>query len=83
MAIDLPTDIREVFVADSQTVRVVMRTLRRVYIVGAATGRTNIFFYGDDGRQVIALDISVSSQIPLPESRVPDWQQLGTTLAAL
>jgi pilus assembly protein CpaC len=83
MAIDLPTDIREVFVADSQTVRVVVRTLRRVYVIGVAVGRTNIFFYDDDGRQVIALDIAVSSQIPLPETRVPDWQQLGTSLAAL
>ena len=48
MAIDLPTDIKEVLVADSQTVRVVVRTFRRVYIVGAAVGRTNIFFYADD-----------------------------------
>jgi Flp pilus assembly secretin CpaC len=71
MAIDLPTDIKEVLVAESQTVRVVVRTFRRVYIVGAAVGRTNIFFYADDGRQVVALDVSVSetSQVPPPELR--------------
>jgi pilus assembly protein CpaC len=74
MAIDLPADIKEVLVADSQTVRVVVRTVRRFYIVGATLGRTNIFFYGDDNHQVLALDVSVSPQLPLPELRVPDWQ---------
>jgi Flp pilus assembly secretin CpaC len=86
MAIDLPTDIKEVLVADSQTVRVVVRTFRRVYIVGAAVGRTNIFFYADDGRQVVALDVSVSetSQVPPPELRdASKWQQVRPCFAAL
>jgi Flp pilus assembly secretin CpaC len=38
VAIDLPTDIKDVLVADSQTVKVVVRTFRRVYIVGTAVG---------------------------------------------
>lgn len=86
VAIDLPTDIKEILVADSQTVRVVVRTFRRVYIVGAAVGRTNIFFYADDGRQVAALDVSVSetSQLPPPELRdFPKWQRVGPGFAAL
>jgi Flp pilus assembly secretin CpaC len=86
MAIDLPTDIKEVLVADSQTVRVVVRTFRRVYLVGAAVGRTNIFFYADHGRQVVALDVSVSEtlQLPPPELRdIPKWQQVGPSFAAL
>jgi Flp pilus assembly secretin CpaC len=86
MAIDLPTDIKEVVVADSQTVRVVVRTFRRVYIVGAAVGRTNIFFYADDGRQVVALDVSVSEilQLPRPELRdVRKWQSVGPSFSAL
>ncbi len=36
MAIDLPTDLKEILVADPQTVNVVLRTVRRVYIRTAA-----------------------------------------------
>jgi len=86
VALDLPTDIKEVLVADSQTVRVVVRTFRRVYIVGAAVRRTNIFFYANEGRQVAALDVSLSeaSQLPPPELRdFPKWQRVGPGFAAL
>jgi Flp pilus assembly secretin CpaC len=74
MAIDAPADIREILVGDLQTVKVVVRTVRRVCIVGVAVGRTNILFYDDHDRQVLALDVSVSPQISPPELGVP--QQL-------
>jgi PAS domain-containing protein len=86
VAIDLPVDVKEVLLADSQTVRVVLRTVRRVYIVGVAVGRTNVFFYAEDGRQVVALDVSVSgtSQVLPPELRdAAKWQQVRASLAAL
>jgi pilus assembly protein CpaC len=60
VVIDLPIDIREVLVADPGTVTVIMRTTRRVYITGVAVGKTNIFFFDDDGRQIAALDVWVS-----------------------
>ena len=56
----LPRDVKEVLVADTKTVNVVVRTMRRVYIVGAVLGDTNVFFYDDDGRQIAALDVCVS-----------------------
>ncbi len=59
VVIDLPVDIKEVLVADPGTVRVIVRTMRRVYIIGAALGKTNIFFYDEDGRQIVALDVWV------------------------
>jgi len=71
VAIDLPMDVKEMLVADPQTVRVILRTARRIYIVGAAVGRTNIFFYDDNGRQVVALAVALSEtpRLPLPELR--------------
>ena len=60
VAIDLPRDVKEVLVADAKTVTVVVRTMRRVYIVGAVLGNTNVFFYDDDGGQIAALDVCVS-----------------------
>ena len=74
-------DIKEVLVADLQTVRVVVRTVRRVLLVGASVGRTDIVFYDDESRQILALDISVLPQISLPEFGVP--QQLTESFAAL
>jgi Flp pilus assembly secretin CpaC len=86
VAIDLPMDVKEMLIADPQMLRVILRTVRRVYIVGAVVGRTNIFFYTDDGRQVVALDVSVSEtpQLPTPELRdVPKWQPIGPSFSAL
>ena len=71
VAIDLPRDVREVLVADRKTVTVVVRTMRRVYIVGAVLGNTNVFFYDDDGREIAALDVCVS------EYRHPRYDKSG------
>lgn len=84
MAIDLPTDLKEILVADPQTVNVVLRTVRRVYIVGAAVGRTNVFLYDDYGQQIVALDVFVSDTAPLgpPELREIREQHLKATSIA-
>jgi Flp pilus assembly secretin CpaC len=76
LAIDVPADIKEILVGDLETVRVVVRTLRRVHIVGASVGRTHIVFYDDHDRQILVLDVSVSPQMGLP-------QQLTQSFAAL
>jgi Flp pilus assembly secretin CpaC len=60
VTIDLPRDVKEVLVGDAKTVTVVVRTMRRIYIVGAVLGNTNVFFYDDDGGQIAALDVCVS-----------------------
>ena len=60
VVIDLSTDIKEILVADPGTVKVILRTTRRVYVIGTALGKTNVFFYDDDGRQIAALDVWVS-----------------------
>jgi pilus assembly protein CpaC len=72
LAIDVSADIRKILVGDLQTVRVVVRTLRRVYLVGASVGRTNIVFYNEENRQILALEISVLPQIPPPGLGVPE-----------
>ena len=79
--IGVPIDIKEIFVGDLQTVTVVVRTVRSVFLVGASVGRTNIAFYDDQNRQMLALDVSVLPQISLPELDVP--QQLSESFSAL
>ncbi len=60
VVIDLSADIKDILVADPGTVKVILRTTRRVYIIGAALGKTNIFFFDDHGQQIVALDVWVS-----------------------
>jgi pilus assembly protein CpaC len=66
VTIDLPRDVKEVFVGDAKIVTVVVRTMRRIYIVGAVLGNTNVLFYDDDGGQIAALDVCVSDHRRAP-----------------
>src|SRR3990170_37452 len=63
IAIDLPADIKDVLVADPKIANAVIRTSRRVYIIGVAVGQTNIFFFDGDGRQIAGFDIAVTRDL--------------------
>ncbi|HEY5217124.1 MAG TPA: pilus assembly protein N-terminal domain-containing protein, partial [Pseudolabrys sp.] len=52
VAIDLPADIKDVLVADPKIANAVIRSSRRVYMIGAAIGQTNIFFFDAGGKQI-------------------------------
>jgi pilus assembly protein CpaC len=64
IVIDLSKDIKDILVSDPGTVNVVPRTARRVYIIGTAVGKANIFFYDDGGSEIAALDVWVSEIVP-------------------
>jgi hypothetical protein len=64
LVIDLPKDINDALVANPKIVNAVVRTKRRVYLVGHAIGQTNVYFYDDDGRQIGALDVYVTRGTP-------------------
>jgi pilus assembly protein CpaC len=63
VAIDLPSDIKDVLVADPTIANAVVRTARRVYMIGVKVGQTNIFFFGADGRQIAGFDIAVTRDL--------------------
>jgi pilus assembly protein CpaC len=63
VAIDLPADIKDVLVADPKVANAVIRSSRRVYIIGVAVGQTNIFFFDADGRQIAGFDIGVKRDL--------------------
>src|SRR5476651_2373537 len=52
VAIDLPADIKDVLVAEPKIANAVIRSARRVYMIGVAVGQTNIFFFDADGKQI-------------------------------
>ncbi|MGI8525895.1 MAG: type II and III secretion system protein family protein [Pseudolabrys sp.] len=63
VAIDLPADIKDVLVADPATANAVIRSSRRVYIIGVKVGQTNIFFFDADGKQIAGFDIAVTRDL--------------------
>jgi len=63
VAIDLPTDIKDVLVADPKIANAVIRSSRRVYMIGVAVGQTNIFFFDADGKQIAGFDIAVKRDL--------------------
>jgi len=63
VAIDLPADIKDVLVADPTIANAVVRTARRVYLIGVKVGQTNIFFFDAAGKQIAGFDIAVTRDL--------------------
>jgi pilus assembly protein CpaC len=63
VAIDLPADIRDVLVADPKIANAVVRSSRRVYMIGVAIGQTSIFFFDAGGKQIAGFDIAVKRDL--------------------
>jgi pilus assembly protein CpaC len=63
VVIDLPEDIKDVLVADPAVANAVVRTARRVYMIGVKEGQTNIYFFDAQGRQIAGFDIAVTRDL--------------------
>jgi pilus assembly protein CpaC len=57
--IQLDTDARDVLVSNPEIVDAVVRTPRRIFLLGMKTGQTNAFFFDAAGHQILSLDIRV------------------------
>ncbi len=55
----LPVAARDVLVGNPEVVDAVARTPYTVYLFAKKLGETNIFFFDEEGRQVLSLDIAV------------------------
>jgi pilus assembly protein CpaC len=61
--VDLPKDAGEVFVADPKVANAVVRTSRKIFIIGAGAGTTSVFVLDKNGAQIAALDIGVAKEL--------------------
>ncbi|HEX4156929.1 MAG TPA: type II and III secretion system protein family protein [Rhizomicrobium sp.] len=61
--VQLDTDARDVLVSNPTVVDAVVRTSRRVYLLGMKTGQTNAFFFDAAGHQILSLDIQVERDV--------------------
>lgn len=57
--VELPQAAADVLVSSPAVVDAVVRSPRRVYLLGLSTGQTNAFFFDAQGRQILNLEILV------------------------
>jgi len=57
--IELPEDARDVLVSNPEVLDAVVRTPRRVYVVGMKAGPSNAFFFSASGKQLLNLEVRV------------------------
>ena len=61
--IDLPEDASEIFVANPAVANAVVRTARKIYLIGASAGQTSLFALDKKGNEIASFDISIGRDI--------------------
>lgn len=63
LVVELPRDAKEVFVANPKVANAVVRSTRKLFVIGIENGATSIFVMDADGRQIAALEVSVGRDL--------------------
>ncbi|MDU0342015.1 type II and III secretion system protein family protein [Bosea rubneri] len=63
LIVELPRDAKEVFVANPKVANAVVRSARKLFIIGMADGQTSMFVMDAEGRQITALEIEVGRDL--------------------
>jgi pilus assembly protein CpaC len=59
--VELPVDARDVLVSNPAVADAVLRSPRRIYVLGMAAGQTDAVFFDASGRRILSLDIRVDT----------------------
>lgn len=81
VVIELGEDVRDILVSDPSVADAVVRTSRRVFVLGVKSGQANLFLFGAGGRQIASFDITVS-QDTSDLSRLMDRLIPGSSIQA-
>ena len=77
--VDLPADAAEIVVGDPKVANAVVRSTRKLYVMGLGTGQTTILAMSGDGRQIANIEMNVGRDLDeldkllhtaLPRSRI-------------
>jgi pilus assembly protein CpaC len=68
--IELSEDARDVLVSNPEIVDAVVRTPRRIYVVGMKVGLTNAFFFTGSGKQLLNLEVRVERDMAVLEGLI-------------
>jgi pilus assembly protein CpaC len=63
IVIRLPAAARDVLVGNPDIVDAVVRTKNTAYLFARAAGQTNVFFFDDQGQQILALDLEAAQDM--------------------
>jgi pilus assembly protein CpaC len=63
VVVELPRDAKEVFVANPKVANAVVRSTRKLFVIGIENGATSIFVMDADGRQIAALEVTVGRDL--------------------
>ena len=77
--VDLPLDARDVLVSNPAVATAVLRTPRRIFVLGLKSGATDAIFFDAAGRRILALNIRVeqnTSNLALTINRVLPGSQV-------
>jgi pilus assembly protein CpaC len=61
--VELPVDARDVLVTNPAVADAMLRTPRRIYILGVASGQTDAIFFDASGRRILSLNVRVDQDI--------------------
>lgn len=61
--VQLNVDARDVLVSNPDIVDAIVRTPRRIFLLGQKSGQTNAFFFDAAGHQILTLDIHVERDV--------------------
>ena len=61
--IELDADAKDVLVSSPDIADAVVKTPRRIFLLGTKTGQTNAFVFDDKGHQVLSLDVRVEKDV--------------------
>lgn len=61
--IELREDASEIFVGNPAVANAIVRTARKIYIIGAAAGQTSLFALDKDGHEIDSFEINVGRDI--------------------
>lgn len=68
--IELPVDARDVLVTNPAVADAVLRSPRRIYVLGMAAGQTDAVFFDGSGRRILSLDIRVDQDVGALEDTI-------------
>jgi pilus assembly protein CpaC len=61
--VELPIDARDVLVTNPAVADAVLRSPRRIYVMGVKSGQTDAVFFDAAGRRILSLDIRVDQDV--------------------
>jgi pilus assembly protein CpaC len=88
MVLDLPEDVRDVLVSNPEVADAVVRSNRKVYLIGMSVGEANVFLFGAGNREIARFELVIGRDTVgleatlagvLPDSHIKA-QSLGDSL---